>query len=217
MTDRRGLFITFEGLDGSGKTTQMRRFAERLRAAGRTVVETVEPGGTAVGSAIRAILLDPRHHGMASEAEMLLYFAARAQNVQEILEPALKRGDVVISDRWTDSTLAYQGYGRGLGAGVVEELDRYACRGRRPDVTFWIDAPLEASLERARARNAAVEETQTRMDEQEQAFYERVECGYRALAEGEPERVVRVDGAGTPEEVEARVWQAWRKWEARHV
>jgi dTMP kinase len=216
MTER-GYFLTFEGLDGSGKTTQMRRFAERLRAEGRTVILTVEPGGTRVGSAIRAALLNPEHSMMSPTAEMLLYFAARAQNVDEVLEPALGRGEVVISDRWTDSTLAYQGWGRGLGEEMVANLDRVACRGRKPHATFWIDVPLEKSLGRARGRNVETASQETRMDDQHQRFYELVEEGYRHLAASEPERVLRVDGDGTLEEVEARVWAAWESWVARNV
>src|SRR5262245_26548576 len=148
-TTRRGLFLTFEGLDGSGKTTQMRLLAARLREAGETVIETVEPGGTAIGGAIRRILLDPANDHLSSTAEMLLYFAARAQNVDEILTPATARGEIVISDRWTDSTWAYQAFGRGLGVDVVRHLDRIACRGRKPDITFLIDIDLETGLRRA--------------------------------------------------------------------
>jgi dTMP kinase len=211
---RDGCFVTFEGVDGSGKTTQMRRLAARLRAAGREVIETVEPGGTAVGMAIRRILLDPANSNLGSIAEMLLYFAARAQNVHEILLPALERGAVVLSDRWTDSTYAYQGHGRGLGTGVVAELDSIACQAQRPHLTIWIDVELETSLQRARHRNAECAASDTRMDEQSRVFYERVVEGYRMLAGSEPERFQRVDGNGTLEEVERRVNELWERWEA---
>jgi len=204
MTDK-GLFITFEGLDGCGKTTQMRMLGERLRRDGRTVVETVEPGGTAIGQGIRRILLDPANHGMDSIAEMLLYFAARAQNIHEVVEPALAVGNIVLSDRWTDSTFAYQGYGRQLGGDVVDRLDAIACRGRKPHLTFWIDIDLDTSLERARRRNVEDANTETRMDDQSRAFFARASAGYEALVEREPERVYRIDGRGTPEEVAARV------------
>ena len=123
-TSRRGLFLTFEGLDGCGKTTQMRRLAARLRARGQDVVELAEPGTTEIGRKIRAILLDPAHENMSPVAEMLLYFAARAQSVDEIVRPALEAGRTVLSDRWTDSTRAYQGYGRGLGLDWIDQLDR---------------------------------------------------------------------------------------------
>jgi len=214
---RRGHFITFEGLDGSGKTTQMRRLAAHLRERGQEVIETVEPGGTGIGEAIRRVLLDPEHDNMDAVAEMLLYFAARAQNVHEILEPALRRGVTVFSDRWTDSTFAYQGYGRQLGEQIVEQLDQIACRGRRPDMTLWIDVELETSLGRARTRNAEESAEGTRMDEQSRAFYERVLQGYRTLAAHEPGRVVRVDGNGTPDEVAARVITAYEALEHLHV
>jgi dTMP kinase len=205
----RGLFATFEGLDGCGKTTQMRLLAERLRQEGARVVETVEPGGTVIGGAIRSILLDPGHHAMAPIAEMLLYFAARAQNVSELLEPALERGEVVLSDRWTDSTWAYQGFGRQLGTEVVAALDRIACSGRRPDLTFWVDLDLDLCLARKAARNQS--SAADRMDAQSRAFYERVQEGYRRLAAAEPDRVVRIDGRGSLEEVAGRLWTAWRE------
>jgi dTMP kinase len=199
------LFVTFEGLDGCGKTTQMRMLAERLRARGETVIETVEPGGTAIGQGIRRILLDPANHNMGREAEMLLYFAARAQNIHEVVEPALAAGAVVLSDRWTDSTFAYQGFGRSLGTDIVDQLDAMACRGRKPDLTFYVEIDLETSLERARRRNAADANAETRIDDEGRAFHERVLEGYEALAAREPDRVRRVNGRGTAEEVAARV------------
>jgi dTMP kinase len=214
---RRGHFITFEGVDGSGKTTQMRRLAQSLRERGTEVIETVEPGGTGIGEAIRRILLDPAHDRMGSVAEMLLYFAARAQNVHEVLEPALARGVTVFSDRWTDSTFAYQGYGRQLGEQIVADLDTIACRGRKPDLTLWIDVELETSLNRARSRNVQEAAEGTRMDEQSRIFYERVLQGYRVLAEREPQRFVRVDGNGTPDQVAGRVKAAYARLENRNV
>lgn len=216
MASRRGWFITFEGIDGSGKTTQMRLFAAALRREGARVIETSEPGGTLIGGAIRAVLLNPAHHMMSATAEMLLYFAARAQNVDELLEPALAKGEIVISDRWTDSTRAYQGCGRGLGGEIVERLDAIACRGRKPDLTFWIDAPIEASLRRAKARNAGSASTETRMDEQSLAFYQRAWEGYRSLAAGEPARIVRIAGDAPVEVVAARVQQSWHDFLGRH-
>lgn len=219
MTEpRRGFFITFEGLDGSGKSTQMRLFAQRLRSAGHSVVETAEPGGTRIGGAIRSILLNPENHDLSPTAEMLLYFAARAQNVDELLLPALDRGEIVLSDRWTDSTYTYQGHGRELGTGVVVDLDRIACRGHHPDLTIWVDIDLDAGLQRARSRNnetgAAAE---SRMDEQEFEFYARVREGYLELERLHPGRLRRVDGSGTPEEVAERVWTVWRGFAESHV
>lgn len=216
MTTRRGLFLTFEGLDGCGKTTQMRMLAERLRASGETVIETAEPGGTEIGGAIRRILLDPANDHLSSTAEMLLYFAARAQNLDEIVRPATARGEIVLCDRWTDSTWAYQGYGRELGVDVIRSLDRIACRGRQPDLTLWIDVDLETSLKRAKSRNEETESAD-RMDDQSRAFYERVLRGYEALEAEEPGRVVRVDGRGDLETVAERVWRVFHDYRGLHV
>lgn len=215
-TSRRGLFLTFEGLDGSGKTTQMRRLAARLRAAGEDVVELAEPGTTEIGKKVRAILLDPAHEMLSPVAEMLLYFAARAQTVDEILRPALEAGKTVLSDRWTDSTRAYQGFGRGLGLEWIDALDRIACRGIEPDLTVLVEIGVDDGLERARARNAGEAAQETRMDEQSRAFYERVADGYRRLAESFA-RIVRVDGRGAEEEVEARVWNVVEEFRRRRV
>lgn len=217
MTTRRGLFLTFEGLDGCGKTTQMRLLAERLRASGETVIETAEPGGTEIGGAIRRILLDPANDHLSSTAEMLLYFAARAQNLDEIVRPATARGEIVLCDRWTDSTWAYQGYGRELGVDVIRSLDRIACRGRQPDLTLWIDVDLETSLNRAKSRNQETDSSDTRMDDQSRAFYERVLRGYEALEMEEPGRVVRVDGRGDLETVAERVWRIFHDFRGLHV
>lgn len=215
-TSRRGLFLTFEGLDGSGKTTQMRRLAEKLRSQGGEVVELAEPGTTEIGRKIRSILLDPSHETMSPVAEMLLYFAARAQTVDEILRPALERGSTVLSDRWTDSTRAYQGYGRGLGLEWIDQLDRIACRGIEPDLTVLVEIGVGEGLRRARARNADQGAEETRMDEQAESFYERVARGYRELAETHG-RIVAVDGRGSAETVEGRVWNALEQFRRRRV
>jgi len=203
----RGAFITFEGMDGSGKTTQMRRLAERLRVRGRTVLETAEPGGTAIGREIRRILLDAANQELSPAAELLLYFASRAQNVDQAILPALGRGEIVLADRFTDSSLVYQGCGRGLGVETVLALDRIACRGLKPDLTLLVDIDVETSLERARARNSAATESETRMDEQSLEFHRKVHEAYEALAEREPARLKRVDGRLPMDEVERAVWQ----------
>ena len=202
----RGLFISFEGLDGSGKTTQMRRLAKRLRARGHVVLETVEPGGTAIGGKIRQVLLDAANQELSPTAELLLYFASRAQNVDERIGPALRRGEIVLADRFTDSTLVYQGCGRGLGAETVLALDRVACRGLKPDLTLLVDIDVETSLARARARNAAEPAGETRMDEQSLEFHRKVYEAYQALAAGEPERIRRIDGRAAIEEIELAIW-----------
>jgi dTMP kinase len=201
-----GLFITFEGMDGSGKTTQMRRLAARLRAAGRAVLETAEPGGTAIGRAIRRILLDSANQELSPTAELLLYFASRAQNVDEAILPALGRGEIVLADRFTDSSLVYQGCGRGLGAEAVLALDRVACRGLQPRLTILVDIDVETSLARAHARNTAESHSETRMDEQSLEFHRKVYEAYQALADREPRRIKRVDGRRSVEEVERAIW-----------
>lgn len=205
---KRGLFITFEGMDGSGKTTQMRLLAARLRERGHAVLETAEPGGTRIGTQIRRILLDSAHQELCPAAELLLYFASRAQNVEERIAPALAEGTIVLSDRFTDSTLVYQGCGRGLGAETVMTLDRIACRGLKPDLTLLLDIDAETSLSRAHARNASAAHNETRMDEQSLEFHRTVYEAYHALAAREPARFVRIDGHGDPETVAGAVWGA---------
>src|SRR5450755_2342270 len=168
---RRGLFLTLEGPDGSGKSTQARLLAERIRATGREVLETREPGGTPIGMQIRRVLLDARNQELCPTAELLLMFAARAQNVDQAILPALAEGRVVLSDRFTDSTLVYQGAGRGLGADVVYDVDRIACRGLVPDLTFLIDIDVETGLARAHRRNQRTQDVETRLDEQSLEFH----------------------------------------------
>lgn len=210
----RGLFLSFEGMDGSGKTTQLKLLAARLEAEGHQVLVTVEPGGTAIGTQIRRILLDARNQELCPTAELLLYFAARAQNVDQLIQPALAAGKIVIADRFTDSTLAYQGVARGLGADVVLHLDQIACRGLKPDLTLYVDIDLETSLARAHARNREIAGTtdvnETRMDEQTVDFHRKVREAYHALAASEPNRVRLIDGRASIEEVATRVWDAVR-------
>jgi dTMP kinase len=207
------LFITFEGIDGSGKSTQMRLLGQRLRASGREVVENAEPGGTPIGMQIRRILLDAANQELCPTAELLLYFASRAQAVDELVRPALAKNNIVLSDRWTDSTLVYQGCGRGLGADTVRELDRIACRGLVPDVTLIVDIDLDTSLARARRRNTATASSETRMDEQSLEFHTRVRDAYHALAAQDPERVHVVDGRADVKTVGNEIW----KIVSRHV
>lgn len=204
----RGRFITFEGIDGSGKTTQMHLLAERLRGNGRDVLETIEPGGTAVGAQIRRILLDSANQDLRPTAELLLYFASRSQNVEESIRPALAAGKIVLADRFTDSTLAYQGHARGLGADTVLALDRIACRGLAPDLTLLIDIDLATGLARARGRNAGAAQRETRMDEQSLEFHRKVHEAYLELAKQQAGRFRVIDGRGDPQSVAARVWEA---------
>jgi dTMP kinase len=207
-TTKRGLFITFEGPDGSGKSTQLRILAARLRAEGRIVVETVEPGGTPIGMQIRRVLLDSKNLEMRPTTELLLMFAARAQNVDETILPALSRGEIVLSDRFTDSSLVYQGAARGLGAEVVYEVDRIACRGLVPDLTIVIDIDTEIGLARARGRNQKTQDVETRIDEQAVGFHRKVRDAYLQLAADEPNRVKLIDGSRGEEIVGKDVWAA---------
>ena len=207
-TTKRGLFITFEGPEGSGKSTQLRRLAARLRTEGRTVVETAEPGGTAIGMQIRRVLLDAKNHELRPTTELLLMFAARAQNVDELVLPALSRGEIVLCDRFTDSSLVYQGAARGLGADVVYEVDRIACRGLVPDLTIVVDIATELGLERARTRNQNTQDVETRLDEHAVDFHRKVRDAYLQLAADEPNRVKLIDGSGSEEDVEKEVWSA---------
>lgn len=205
----RSKFITFEGMDGCGKTTQLRILAKALRDRGLEVVETVEPGGTEIGRQIRRILLDPANTSIHARTELLLYFASRAQNVEEVIRPALAAGSVVLCDRFTDSTLVYQGCGRGLAPETVLELDRIACQGLRPSLTVLIDIDLETSLARAKRRNkSASGPDESRIDEESNAFHEAVRRGYLALAAAEPERFVVVDGRAGVAEVAALIEEA---------
>lgn len=206
----RGQFITFEGMDGCGKTTQLRILASALRSHGMKVVETVEPGGTEIGQQIRRILLDPANTAVHARTELLLYFASRAQNVQQVIAPGLENGSVVLCDRFTDSTLVYQGCGRGLDAATVLQLDAIACNGLRPDVTVLIDIDLETSLARARRRNERSDGSESRIDDEGAQFHEKVRRGYLALAAQEPERFVVIDGRAGIHEVTTRIEEALR-------
>ena len=199
---RRGKFITFEGLDGSGKSTQLRKLAEALRASRYDVVETREPGGTATGEKIRRVLLDSRTAGLSPMAEMALMFASRTQHIAEVIEPAIRNGSVVLCDRFTDSTEAYQGSGRKLGSDAVLELHRVLCGNLQPDLTILMESNLAMSLGRARLRNQRVSKDgkhgdENRFELETQAFFARVRDGYRAIAKREPQRVVIVDARGT--------------------
>ena len=205
----QGRFITFEGMDGCGKTTQLRLLADKLREQGREVVETVEPGGTEIGRQIRRILLDPANSEIHARTELLLYFASRAQNVAQVIRPALEAGKIVLCDRFTDSTLVYQGCGRGLDPAIVLELDRVACEGLRPDATLLIDVDAGTSLARAKRRNQRTGAAhESRIDEEGAAFHERVRRGYLALAAQEPERFLVIDGRAPIGEVAARIREA---------
>lgn len=200
-----GLLITFEGSEGAGKTTQIALLAEHLREQGRTVLITREPGGTELGEEVRGILKHaPYGDRLTDEAELLLFIAARAQLVREVIRPALGRGEVVICDRFVDSTLAYQGAGRGIDVNFIRTLNDFATGGLRPHRTFFLDLPVETGLARARHR-AAANSPIDRMERMNTMFYDRVTWCFRQLAEAHPERIVTVDATQTPEEIAAHV------------
>jgi dTMP kinase len=189
----RGKFITFEGLDGCGKSTQLEKLAAGLRDNKIDVVTTREPGGTVIGERIRAVLLDSRTAGLDPQAEMALMFASRAQLISEVIEPALKAGKWVVCDRFTDSTEAYQGGGRQIGTQAVLELHRVLCRNLWPDLTILMDSDVNSSVRRARRRNKDAENDENRFEQESLAFFTRVREGFLAIAQREPQRVVKID------------------------
>jgi dTMP kinase len=199
------LFVTFEGIEGSGKSTHLRHLAAHLRAAGRDVVETREPGGTRAGEAIRRLLLGRDAVPLTAETELLLYCADRAQHIAELIRPALAAGRVVLCDRFSDSTIAYQGNGRGLDLETVRALDAHARRGLRPGLTFLLDCPAEEGLARVRRRSGAEAGPGDRFEREAMPFHERVRAGFLALAAAEPDRFCVLDAARSVEQVRARV------------
>ncbi len=201
-------FITFEGIEGSGKSTQLKRLAALLRDRGRPVVVTREPGGCRIADAIRAILLDRTNRDLSPTAELLLYAAARAQHVAEIIRPALASGKIVLCDRFYDATVAYQGYGRGLDTDLISRLNGIAAGALHPDLTLLLDFPVEAGLTRARSRNAEnIGPDEGRFEDESLAFHRRVREGYLALA-GKEDRFRVLAADGSEEEVAARVTAA---------
>jgi dTMP kinase len=188
----RGVFISFEGVEGCGKSTQIALLHDYLTAQGRDCMVTREPGGTPIAEAIRALVLDPAHEAMTPETELLLYAAARAQHVRERIEPALAAGQVVLCDRYADSTTAYQGGGRGFDHRKLAQLHEWATGGRWPDRTFLLDLPAEAGLERARLRGR-----KDRIEREDIAFHQRVRTGFLEIAAAEPARVKVIDASGS--------------------
>jgi dTMP kinase len=199
-------FITFEGIEGCGKSTQLQLLAELLKAQGQGVTTTREPGGCPIADQVRAILLDAAHQALVPTAELLLYAAARAQHVAEVIRPALREGRIVLCDRFTDATIAYQGCGRGLSQSLITELNRLATGGLRPDLTVLLDCPVEVGLSRALARiNAAEGAREERFEQESGLFHQRVREAYLVLAAQEADRFVIVDGSGSVEATAAAV------------
>jgi dTMP kinase len=200
-------FVTFEGLDGSGKTTHLKKVAERLAARGVPHRVTHEPGGTPLGEALRRVFLDHRWGAMDGKVELLLVFASRRQHLIEVIEPALARGEHVLCDRFTDSTRAYQGAGRGVERALIERVDAAATGGRAPDRTVLFDLPPELARERGAGAREGTSATD-RLDHEELAFYRRVREGFLGLARAEPERFRVVDSSGAKEATAAQVRRA---------
>ena len=216
----RGKFITFEGLDGSGKSTQVEKLARSLRARGLSIVITREPGGTAAGERIREVLLHSATSGLSPHTEMALMFASRAQHIHEVILPALAEGRIVLCDRFTDSTEAYQGGGRKLGSKAVLQLHEILCGNLQPDLTVLLDNEVAFTVERARRRNRknksgrsekGSEKDENRFEQENRAFFGRVRHAYLAIAAREPQRVHVVNARGTPNETHAVIMEVVRK------
>ncbi len=202
---RHGLFITLEGIDGAGKSTQLRLLARYLQERGCRVCVTREPGGTYIGEQIRKVLLASRNAQLAALAELMLMYAARAQHLQEVVRPALARGEIVLSDRFNDASFAYQGYGRRLGTAAVRALDRIICGPTQPDLTLLLDMAPRVALQRATTRDPARRDRQSRFEISGLEFQERVRRGYLVIARREPRRVKAVDANRPVEEVQTSV------------
>lgn len=202
MSLQRGLFVTFEGIEGSGKTTQVKMLREYLQEAHCTVISTREPGGTPVADAIRDLLLSPHSEKVSDKTELLLYLASRAQHVSAVIKPALHQGITVVCDRFSDATIAYQGYGRGLDINFLQKLNRYSTDSLTPDMTVLIDLPAELGISRIRRD---VKRELDRLESEHIEFHERVRRGYLQIASAEPERFFIVDGTLPIEEVFRRI------------
>ncbi|MGH2717183.1 MAG: dTMP kinase [Actinomycetota bacterium] len=195
------LFLAVEGGDGAGKSTQIARLAAFLAACGRPPVVTREPGGTPVGAAIRELLLDPANRALTPQAEALLYAADRAQHVAQVIRPALEAGKVVVSDRYLDSSLAYQGLARGLGVGAIEDISRWATGGLLPDLVILLDV----TAREGRRRASEAERVSDRMEQEGDDFHAKVARGYWALSRASPDRFAVIDGGASPDDVAAAI------------
>lgn len=219
----RGVFVTFEGGEGSGKTTQLKLLANHIRASGKEVIETHDPGGTAIGKEIRTLLLDPESAPIAAATELLLYEASRAQLVREVIAPALRQGVVVLCDRFTDSTLAYQGFGRSLDLDLIRQLNRCAADGVAPDLTILLDLEPEIGLARC-SRNTSLDAATgigaepacwDRIEAEPLEFHRRIREGYHALARENPDRMIVIDAGCGVAEIETIVWNQFIRLQGR--
>ena len=205
--EQTGLFITLEGPEGSGKSTQLPTLAAWLRAEGWEVLQTREPGGTRVGEKIRTLLHNPTHTEIAPLTEILLYSASRAQHVAEVIQPALRAGQLVLCDRFADSTYAYQGYGRGLELSTLREITQFATGGLTPDLTYYLDIEPEIGLGRRQAGG----EEMNRLDREKLAFHQRVRNGYLELATQEPDRWVTINAGQSIEQVQLQLREIFKQ------
>ena len=196
----KGVFISFEGIEGSGKSTQARLLYKHLSDKGFEVISTEEPGGTKIGIKIRELLLDLENKNMIPQTELLLYYASRTQHINEVIFPAVKRGAIVITDRFTDSTIAYQGYGRGIDLNVIFSIDRSITSGLRPDITFLLDLDVESGLKRNRGINKT-----DRLEFEDIEFHKRVRNGYIELATREPERIKLINASNSIEIMHTKI------------
>jgi len=204
-----GKMVSFEGSEGSGKSTQIARLASRLQKLGHDVVSVREPGGTEIGEQIRNIIVhNSKGDEMCAETELLLFTAARAQLVREVIAPALSRGALVLSDRFLDSSTVYQGIGRNLAADPVQQINRFAVGNVMPDLTIVIDVPMEVSLARIRQRASDIPD---RMERENIGFYKKIREGYLLLAKSMPERLAVIDGSKTEEVIEKKIWAEVQK------
>lgn len=215
LVSHRGKFITIEGLDGCGKSTQLKKLEKALSSDGLDVIVTREPGGTETGEKIRKVLLDTGTANLSAFAELALMFASRAQHLKEVIQPGLSQGKIVLCDRFTDSTEAYQGGGRKLGSEPVLALHRVLCGNIQPDLTILMDSDVAASVERARRRNSASNNRtrgdENRFEQESRAFFGRVHSAYLAIAEREPDRVAVVDARGPVDETHKQILSIVKK------
>ena len=205
MNQMRGLFITFEGIDGCGKSTHLRLLAESLRQRGLDPVCTLEPGGTAIGGRIREVVLSNKSAGLSSLAELMLYAADRAQHVIEVIKPALDAGRIVISDRHTDSTRAFQGYGRGLDLRLIDELNGLATGGIQPELTILFEITPEIAQSRFQTRTGEQKDRMTRFEDEAREFHRSVCDGYSRIAKENPDRIRVIDASGSVEETQSKL------------
>lgn len=200
----RQVFITFEGIDGGGKSTQINRLRERLATAGRNVICTREPGGTTIGDAVRALLLSAESHTMGPQAEVLLYAASRAQLLHEVIGPALAAHQVVLCDRYVDASVAYQGAGLGVGVDIVRLINHFATGGLLPDLTFLFDLAVDES--KARVRHSRVDSAPDRIEQRDEQYFHTVRQAFLAIAREAPQRVVVLDAVLPANQLEEEIW-----------